>query len=503
MEMGEFGRRLLSGLGRFGGLFGILPMMLAQPAMSDLNPAIRNFNDIDLATVDALPQRLSETGLYTNIDSKARTIADTNSIVYFEVNSPLWSDGAHKERYISLPPGGAKVIPTDTSKYVFPDKTVLIKNFAIDTVHGDANSRILIETRFLVYRKSEDGSAKWSGFTYMWLRDQTDAVLAPNDTGRNVIHNVRLKTGALVGMRWRYPSNSDCFQCHRGDEGSEGARGTLGFITPQLNRTMGAVNQLQHLVNKGILASNPVANKPNAHRWYAVNEAAGTLEQKARSYLAANCSHCHGIPTIGPPHNFDYLTPDIKITIEDDPDGGWVNKEYGGPLPRYVYPGYPDSSNVLLRMMARGNFESHSPIQMPPQATYLPDTMAITVMKDWICSLKPGSTCNKLPEPNNPEMWDNAVDGGSNVLSIHGHDFHGAKGIAMQARIRGGILEIRNLAGSAEAALFDVRGKAIPLAAASSGIQSETRAFRILAPMQPGVYLLKAGSRVIRLQHLP
>jgi hypothetical protein len=502
MGKDEMRRRLRSGMGKFIGLFGILPAMLAQPAFSDLHPAIRNYDYVDLGTAAALPQRLSEAGLYSNIGTKARTIADTNSIVYFEVNSPLWSDGTHKERYISLPPGGAKVIPTDTSKFVFPEKTVLIKNFSIDTVHGDPNTRILIETRFLVHRKTEEGTVRWSGISYMWLRNQTDAVLAPTDTGMNAIHNVRLN-GTSVGMRWRYPSSTNCVMCHRGNESAEDARGTLGFITPQLNRTMGTVNQLQRLVSKGVLASNPVANKPNAHRWYAVNEATGTLEQKARSYLAANCSHCHGNPTIGPPHNFDYLTPDVKTAIEDNPDGGYVGKDGGGQLPKFVYAGHPDSSNVLLRMMARGSFEAPSFEQMPPLATYLPDSAAITVVKNWICSLKPGSPCDKLPEPHNPEVWDTPVPGGSNVSSIRGHGFHGAKGIGQQARIRGGILEIRNLAGSAEAALFDVRGRAIPLAEANSGSRADTRTFRILAPMQPGVYLLKAGSRVLRLQHLP
>jgi hypothetical protein len=502
MEIGNLRRSFHSGMGKSMLLSGILPLLLAQAAFSDLHTAIRNFDYFDVNAVAALPARLSGAGLYTGIASKARTIADTNSVVYFEVNSPLWSDGSHKERFISLPPGGAKVVPTDTSKYAFPDKTVLIKNFSIDTVYGDASSRILIETRFLVHRKFEDGSVRWSGISYMWLRDQTDAVLAPNDTGKNAIHNVRLN-GKSVGKRWRYPSSGECIRCHRGNEGADEARGSLGFITPQLNRMIQGTNQLQRLVGKGVLAANPVMGKPTAHRWYAVNEATGTLEQKARSYLAANCSHCHGFPTIGPPHSFDYFNPAKKISITDDPENGYVSKEGGGDLPQLVYPGYPDSSNVMLRAMVRGEFDDPSFLQMPPLATFQPDSAAVSVIKNWICSLKPGTPCNAPAYAPDAEFWDAAVPGGSNVSSIRGHGFHGAKGFALQARLRSGVLEIRNVSGFVKTALFDVRGGNIPLAPVGPGNQAGTREFRILAPLQPGVYLLNAGARVIRLEYMP
>src|SRR5689334_24570760 len=238
-------------------------------APTQLSAAIRNFDREDPTTVAALPKLLSQTGLYRNIGVKAtRAISDT-SVVAFQVNSALWSDGSHKERYISLLPG-TKVVPTDTSKFTFPDGAVLIKNFLIDTVYGDAsgNSRIYIETRFLVYQSSAT-LKKWSGITYRWRRDQSDAELVDQEFGLDTVHNVRLN-GQLVGKRWRYPSAMDCAECHKGDESSK--RGTLGFITPQLNRVINGTNQLQSLFTRGILSVNPVAGKPNAHRWYAVTE---------------------------------------------------------------------------------------------------------------------------------------------------------------------------------------------------------------------------------------
>lgn len=73
----------------------------------------------------------SQTGLYANIQPKTRVV--TESIIPLEVNSALLNDGSFKERFITLP-ADTVIVPTDSDKYVFPDRTVMIKNFAIDTV---------------------------------------------------------------------------------------------------------------------------------------------------------------------------------------------------------------------------------------------------------------------------------------------------------------------------------------------------------------------------------
>src|SRR4051812_36195823 len=52
---------------------------------------------------DTLPQLLSQTGLYTNIASPSRQV--TAGIHPFTVNAPLWSDGAHKTRWVQVPEG--------------------------------------------------------------------------------------------------------------------------------------------------------------------------------------------------------------------------------------------------------------------------------------------------------------------------------------------------------------------------------------------------------------
>ena len=398
---------------------------VAQTA-TQLVPGIRDFEwedpytRKDSAFITALPRLLSQTGLYRDIGNKAaRAIADT-SVVPFQVNSALWSDGAHKERFISLLPG-AQVIPTDSDKYAFPDGAVLIKNFLIDTVYGDStgDSRIFIETRFLVYRSGAAGK-KWSGISYRWRRDQSDAELVHPDSGLDVTHNVR-HNGQLKGKRWRYPSSQNCTFCHRGNEIER--RGALGFITPQLNRFVNGTNQLQSLVSRGILSANPVAGRPAAHRWYALNEDSVPLEKRVRSWFASNCSHCHN-PSVNlgnTDHNFDYFDPSRRIywqvdsSINRDPTGAWVNKpsNSGNGFNYLILPGYPDSSTIMNKIKTR--FDGHlEPVsgdvsQMPPLATAQPDSAAVNLIEQWICTLKTGAPCNKIAWLPDETFWAEPV----------------------------------------------------------------------------------------------
>jgi hypothetical protein len=467
---------------------------------TQLVPAIRNFDREDPATVTALPKLLSQTGLYRNIGTKAtRAISDT-SVVPFQVNSALWSDGSHKERYISLLPG-TKVIPTDTSKFTFPDGATLIKNFLIDTVYGDntGNSRIFIETRFLVYQ-SGPAEKKWSGISYRWRRDQSDAELVNPDSGLDYTHNVRLN-GQLVGKRWRYPSTTDCAQCHKGNESTN--RGTLGFITPQLNRVINGTNQLQSLFTRGILTANPVTGKPNAHRWYGLTDTA-TPEQRVRSYFASNCSHCHGnnVSHAQAKQNFDYFTANKRIVYQadpntgDDPTGAWVGMPSmsGGDFNWLVLPGHPDSSVLLDKMKHRMDdyIPSESREQMPPLATSQPDSAAVNQIEQWICSLKAGTPCGKIPWLPDETFWAPAVD----PVSVRPHGK--LQDPAFQPSMRRGQLSVpADIAAAGKVELRDYRGRKVDLVEEGKGV------FRIPRTLTPGIYFLIAGKHRVSLNYTP
>ncbi len=468
-----------------------LAALTASPAGAQLVQTVRDYDRNVPATMAALPPLLSQTGLYKNIGNKAtRAISDTNAIVAFEVNSPLWSDGSHKERFISVP-AGTKVTPTDSGKYTFPDNTVLIKNFAIDTVYGDSTTRIYIETRFLVYQ-STAMEKSWSGFTYKWRRDQSDAELVNPETPLDTSIVVRLH-GKLVGKRWHYPSAMDCAECHRGEDVDK--RGSLGFVTPQLNRMIGSTNQLARLVAKNVLASNPIAGKANPHRWYGLKETSATLEQRVRSYFASNCSHCHGNSVLWgqADHNFDYFNPAQPIAFPQDSIGGWVNKESksSGEYPWLIRPGYPDSSYILAKMLKRQDeaLAMVSTEQMPPIATSQVDSAALTLVRDWICSLKTGGTCQAMAWGPDEINWD------EEVVSIRSR--FGFRGAKYQARIHAGMLSLPAALAAGTVELRDSQGRSVAIRPVGGG------QFRLPADLKPGAYLLRTGSHSSLLQYLP
>src|SRR5262245_28926737 len=100
------------------------------------------------------PTRLSETGLFVSVrDNKPHP-----ALIPYSVNSPLWSDGAHKERFLALP-GTSHIDMTPSRGWNFPDGTVLVKTFSLEREAGNPASRQRIETRLLTKPEGE-----WAGY---------------------------------------------------------------------------------------------------------------------------------------------------------------------------------------------------------------------------------------------------------------------------------------------------------------------------------------------------
>jgi hypothetical protein len=459
----------------------------AAPSHARLVDAITGF-DASSGAVAALPAKLSLSGLYDNVASKTRAV--TEGITPYEINAALWSDGAHKQRWITVP-AGTNIAPTDTDHYVFPDKTVLIKNFAIDTIAGDSTSRMIIETRFLVAHKN-GANIEWKGISYAWNKEQTDADLVNQITGMAKVFAVRVN-GKAVGKRWQYPSRSACAACHLG-------RGSLGFITPQLNRPSkanAAVNQLADFAAKGLLTKNPLTTSPNAMKWAAYDDAGASIEVRARSWLAANCSHCHGNgnkETLSMPHDFDYLNKGMAFQFDPkgpDAQGGYVDRPAKTGNEEYPYimkAGHPDSSLAIKRMITRGSPEQtlDNPYdQMPWLATFQPDSGAVRVVADWLCGLghKPTGAACRIPDVQQPPSPALAIR-----LARHARYINGAFG--MSAFIVAGKLYVqaplRNTgSGDAAPVLRDAGGKAVPISPAGKDV------YALPGELPAGAYFLQ------------
>jgi uncharacterized repeat protein (TIGR03806 family) len=300
----------------------------------------------EASPAQALPTLLSETGCVEPSDPK--TFAP--GLVPYGVNVELWSDGSDKRRFVAIP-DGTSVHVDEAGGLVLPEGGVLVKEFSIDGKR--------IETRLLF--RQPDGD--WSGATYEWNDDQTDAVLLEGGK-RKVLAN---------GQTWTFPSPAQCFVCH-----TKAANIALGFEPLQLNGDFAygsslRANQLTKLSEIGYLDAR--IDPSSTPRLPALSGAA-PAEERARAYLHANCSMCHREGTgNGAPMDMRFGLPRAALvgcsrSAFDGKDGVKV-----------LSPGDPDRSAIFLRMTNRDGY------QMPPLGTSVVDPTAVSVMEEWIRSL--------------------------------------------------------------------------------------------------------------------
>jgi uncharacterized repeat protein (TIGR03806 family) len=310
-----------------------------------------------------IPQALSETGAFADLGS----LTPNPGIVPYDVNAPFWSDGAIKRRWLSIMDPAAKIRSHRNGYWEFPESSVFIKHFELETVTGDPNSRRRVETRFLV--RSADGVY---GVTYKWNDAQTDAFLvgAGGDFASYTVND----NGTVRQQTWRFPSRSECLTCHNSAAGH-----VLGVNGPQMNRRFDYGNftasQIAALRSAGYFQGGASAGKrltdPMSNR--------GSLDARARSYLAANCAHCHrpGGPARS---SWDarHTTPTSRAGIVN----GGLTDNLGDPQNRVVAPKSPDHS-VLLQRMITGDGGR----RMPPIGNAVTDARGVELLTQWINSM--------------------------------------------------------------------------------------------------------------------
>ncbi len=313
------------------------------------------------------PSTISSSGLYS--DSEIRTVSP--GIIPYGVNAVLWSDGAYKERFIALP-GTERIEFSARDPWRFPDGTVLVKNFYLEFDTGDPSSRDLIETRLLVY----DGQAdKWHGFSYRWADDGSDAVLLDREaTESYFVLDPRAEDGIREHKHF-FPSRPLCDRCHVAEAGS-----VLGVNTGQLNGLFdyGAVteNQLHTLNRLGVFTRDIQSELGDLPRMVDPLDESQDLDVRARSYLEANCAHCHR-PGVIDKADIDlrFETPlERTRALDRIPTLGSFDSDDA----RIIRSGDGLNSSLYKRMLATDSN------RMPPLATELIDSQSAEVIRRWI-----------------------------------------------------------------------------------------------------------------------
>lgn len=326
---------------------------------------------------EQFPRRLSETGLFRSLDP----LVPAEGVVAYRVAAEPWADGAVAERHVALPDR----TQVDPAGWRFPPGGVLAKTISMPLEPDSPASLRRLETQVLHY----DG-LDWRGYTYVWNEQQTDAELAGAD-GFDITLTLRdpQAPGGQRRLPWRYFSRAQCVVCHNTMAGS-----VLGFTTVQLNTARADLGvgcqQLDALIALGVLSARPGGEVPAP---VDPRDSSADLDRRARSYLHANCAHCHrrhggGTAAIELP--FELPLAETRA-IDARPTQG----TFGIPRAAVIAPGDPLRSILFYRMAKLGR--GH----MPHLGSAAVDEDGLRLIHDWIEQLTSDAEAgNPPPQPS-------------------------------------------------------------------------------------------------------
>lgn len=324
-----------------------LQRLAAQPPPTEAHPPF--------------PTKLSETGIFADVPAEK-----PNAGVFpFAIAAPLWQDGATAARWIALPgtePVGMRTEergPSRLYRPVVPAGTVFVRTLSLELIRGEPASERRIETQLLHF----DGR-DWHAYSYRWNDAQTDAELV--EAGGDSVEWTVEDSAAPDGRRripWRFHARAECLKCHNDDSGR-----VLGFIpwnleTPRLREAK--------------LVSDTFIQGEAGHRLVDPSDENAPLDLRARSWLHANCAHCHRFQGGGSgAFRVNIEVPAEKTLLATKPMQGG----FGLHDPQVLAPGAPERSTLFLRIAKSG------PGRMPQLGSSQPDPTGMRVVWDWIAS---------------------------------------------------------------------------------------------------------------------
>jgi uncharacterized repeat protein (TIGR03806 family) len=309
--------------------------------------------------------KLSE---YNFFEGELKNLEPVYKVLPYDLNSTLFTDYAHKSRFIWMPPGAGAVYTADDEVLNFPSGTILIKNFYYDNVQPE-NTRRIIETRLMIKKNSQ-----WIFANYVWNDEQTEAFLDMGGSFTTITWNEGDETKTA---NYRIPSATECFTCHK----SDGLGIPIGPKPQNLNRNFNyggiSMNQLQKLQAEGYLGGNVPADIASTVDW---TDTGKPLNDRVRSYLDINCAHCHREGS-----HCDYRPMRLAFSETTDP----VNLGVCVP-PDEIIPDHTHivASGYAMRSVMRHRLNStNEAVRMPLLGRTLVHDEAVDMLTEWINSM--------------------------------------------------------------------------------------------------------------------
>lgn len=321
-------------------------ILLVGAAVAVATPPSKVVNDAAIAAV-GFPATLAEFGFFN--DAAAQRPA--SGVTPYRIQTPLWSDGAEKLRFVYLPTG-TKAKAQGDGLLDLPVGAALIKTFKLDGR--------LIETRVLLHR-----AEGWVALPYQWNREQTEARLALAGA------RLDLKTPQGQAISYAIPNKNQCKECHQ-------QKDAVVPIGPKARNLSAAWLASFHKAGKLDAVPKVSSRLP---LWE--DRAKLAAAPVARGWLDSNCAHCHN-----PAGSASNSGLDLRWE-QSDPIALGINKRPvaagrgSGGLEFDVLPGHPEQSIMIYRM---GSLEGG--ISMPEVGRSSIDPDGQAAVTQWIREMK-------------------------------------------------------------------------------------------------------------------
>ena len=319
--------------------------LVASMALADELPHVD-----DAAVMAGVPRTLSAYGFFADAAAQAPGFR----VQPYRLNTPLYSDGADKLRFVYLPQG-TQMQADGEGLLRLPVGAALIKTFAF----GEGENRRLIETRLLLHRT--DG---WVALPYRWNEAQTDAELALAG-GR-----LEIDTPDHGTISYRIPNKNQCKECH-------GLNDAVVPIGPKARNL--SLAWLEGRVAEGNLDKVPAGADTLPH-WENRQEASAS--DAARAYLDVNCAHCHRPQATASNSGLDLRWEQDKPMALGVMKRPVAAGRGSGGHEFSVLPGRPESSIMVHRMNS-----AEPGVAMPELGKSTVDEEGVAVVRRWIAGM--------------------------------------------------------------------------------------------------------------------
>lgn len=309
------------------------------------------------------------------------------NVIPYAPASALFTDYAHKKRFVWMPIGVKATYNGDSKVLELPVGAALIKTFYYDKIQPNNTTRI-IETRIMIRKQTG-----WIFADYVWNDAQTEAYLDLNGSFVNI--SWKDENNIIKTTDYRIPSEVQCIICHKNTENVNGNLQTIHIpigIKPQnlnFNYNYGTTtqNQLTKWIEQGYLENNFTLPTEN-NTAIDYNDTSKSLEKRVRSYLDINCAHCHQNGK-----HCDYRPMRFAFN-ETGATNGLTNmgvcvdtqdmQNFAPALGKIITPGNVNRSMLYHRLNT-----TNEAYRMPLHGRTVVHDEAISLIGQWINSLQP------------------------------------------------------------------------------------------------------------------